>query len=342
MQPRDSARAPEPGFRVGEIVEVKSREEILATLDKHGELDDLPFMPEMLQFAGRRFPLYRRAVKFCDTKDWTGMHRLDGTVHLEGVRCDGQAHGGCQAGCLLFWREDWLKPVSGDATSGDADSVTAEQSEPAPVAACTEADLLAATGEGDEADGTRRYSCQATELTRAGPERLAWWDARVYVRDVRAGNSRVLPMLRSVLILLFNVVQAGSRRYLPPKLRLIRGGQKFPFVLGQLDRTPKETLDLQPGELVRVKSKEEILATLDRKATNRGLSFDAEMLKYCGTQARVLRRVERIIDEPTGKMLRFNNDCIILEGVICSADFHQYCPRSIYPYWREIWLERVE
>jgi hypothetical protein len=342
MQQRDSARTSGPGFRAGEIVEVKSREEILATLDKHGELDDLPFMPEMLQFAGQRFPLYRRAVKFCDTKDWTGMHRLDSTVHLEGVRCDGSAHGGCQAGCLLFWREDWLKPVSGD-TSGDAASAAAQRSEPDPAAAaCTEADLLAATGEGDEADGTRRYSCQATELTRAGPERLAWWDARVYVRDVRAGNSRALPMLRSVLILLFNVVQAGSRRYLPPKLRLIRGGQKFPFVLGQLDRTPKMTLDLQPGELVRVKSREEILATLDHKATNRGLSFDAEMLKYCGTQARVLRRVERIIDEPTGKMLRFRNDCIILEGVICSADFHQYCPRSIYPYWREIWLERVE
>jgi hypothetical protein len=299
-------------------------------------------MPEMLQFAGRRFPLYRKAVKFCDTKDWTGMHRLDDTVHLEGVRCDGQAHGGCQAGCLLFWREEWLKPVSDDATAGDAASAAMERSEPEEAAACTEADLLAATGEGDEADGTRRYSCQATELTRAGPERLAWWDARVYVRDVRAGNSRVLPMLRSVLVLLFNVVQAGSRRYLPPKLRLIRGGQKFPFVLGQLDRTPKMTLDLQPGELVRVKSKEEILATLDHKATNRGLSFDAEMLKYCGTQARVLRRVERIIDEPTGKMLRFSNDCIILEGVICSADFHQYCPRSIFPYWREIWLERVE
>jgi hypothetical protein len=339
MQLRDSARTSGPGFRVGDMVEVKSREEILATLDKHGELDNLPFMPEMLQFCGRRFPLYRRAVKFCDTKDWTGMHRLDGTVHLEGLRCDGQAHGGCQAGCLLYWREDWLKPAGDAAAPADAGP---EPNLVAETGSCTEADLIAATGEGDEADGSRRYSCQATELTRAGPKRLPWWDARVYVRDVRAGNSKALPMLRSVLVLLLNVFQAGSRRYLPPRLRLIRGGQKFPFVTGQLDRTPKATLDLQPGELVRVKSKEEILATLDRKATNRGLSFDAEMLKYCGTQARVLRRVEQIIDEPTGKMLRFDNDCIILEGVICSADFHQYCPRSIYPYWREIWLERVD
>jgi hypothetical protein len=108
------------------------------------------------------------------------------------------------------------------------------------------------------------------------------------------------------------------------------------------DKTPKQTLDLRPGELVRVKSREQIEATLDRTNRNRGLSFDGEMLKYCGQQARVLRRVNRIIEEPTGKMMRFSNDCIVLEGVICTADYHQYCPRSIYPYWREIWLERVE
>jgi hypothetical protein len=66
------------------------------------------------------------------------------------------------------------------------------------------------------------------------------------------------------------------------------------------------------------------------------------MLKYCGRQARVLRRVEQIIDERTGRMMRFKNPCVILEDVICTSDYHRLCPRSIYPYWREIWLERVE
>jgi hypothetical protein len=94
--------------------------------------------------------------------------------------------------------------------------------------------------------------------------------------------------------------------------------------------------------MVRVKSKEQILATLDRKGRNRGLSFDSEMLKYCGQRARVLRRVDHIIEEPTGRMLHLPGDCIVLEGVICAADYHQYCPRSIYPYWREIWLERED
>src|SRR5215213_6054685 len=89
------------GLRIGEVVRVKSVDEILATLDENGRLDALPFMPEMLRFAGQQFPVYRRAIKACDTANWTGMHRMHNAVHLEGLRCDGSAHGGCQAGCLL-------------------------------------------------------------------------------------------------------------------------------------------------------------------------------------------------------------------------------------------------
>jgi hypothetical protein len=92
---------------------------------------------------------------------------------------------------------------------------------------------------------------------------------------------------------------------------------------------------------VRIKNKEEIISTLDINNRNRGMSFDAEMLKFCGRQARVLGRVERIIDEPTGKMRHLKNPCILLEGVVCPGDYHRVCPRSTYSYWREIWLERV-
>ena len=50
-------------LRVGEVVEVRSRDEILATLDQRGEFEALPFMPEMLQFCGRRFRVDKLAVK---------------------------------------------------------------------------------------------------------------------------------------------------------------------------------------------------------------------------------------------------------------------------------------
>jgi hypothetical protein len=340
MQTKSPTDSLSPNLRIGETVEVKSKEEILATLDERGEHDSLPFMPEMLKLCGQRFTVYRRAVKFCDTKNWTGMHRMQDSVHLEGVRCDGSAHGGCQAGCMIYWKEDWLKRVDGpvaDALATRSDGLQLNGS------GCTEAQLIAATrgDDGSVPPGEEIYACQATELPRAG-ELMSRWDARQYVRDVQVGNARPLKMVRSLIIMLFNVFQGGTRRYLPPRLRVIRGGEKYPFVTGRLARTPREVLDLQPGELVRVKSKEEILATLDRKGANRGLRFDAEMLKYCGQQARVLRRVDRIINEQTGKMMHFSNDCIVLDGSVCVGDYNQYCPRRIYCYWREIWLERVE
>ena len=40
-------------FKAGDLIEVRSAAEILATLDERGELENLPFMPEMLKFCGR-------------------------------------------------------------------------------------------------------------------------------------------------------------------------------------------------------------------------------------------------------------------------------------------------
>jgi hypothetical protein len=333
MQTRsETPRSHVLNLRSGELVEVRSDNEILATLDEKGELDSLPFMPEMRQFCGRRFRVYRRAVKLCDTISWTGMYRMENAVHLEGVRCDGQAHDGCQAGCLTYWKEAWLRRVDADDREPTAESVgVALQS-----TCCTVEDLEKATRNDAET-----FSCQATELLRAAPTRVPPWDIRQYAEDVSSGNVGVLAIIRAVLIGVFNEYQDFSRKYLPRPLR-IHGGKRFPFLDGALTKTPLERLDLQPGELVRVKSKEAIVATLDTNNRNRGMTFDAEMLKYCGRQARVLRRVNRIIDEPTGKMTELRNPCIILEDVICTSDYHRLCPRGIYPYWREIWLERVQ
>jgi len=323
-------------LRIGDLVEVRSESEILATLDEHGELEALPLMPEMLQFCGRRFRVDKIAFKLCDTINWSGMYRMENAVHLAGVRCDGQAHGGCQAGCLIYWKEAWLKRV--DAEDQGASEAALAQVPPG----CTRLQLMATTRKAADhtASGEEAFSCQATELLRASPHWIPPWDVKQYVLDVRSGNAGLLATVRSVAVGAFNEYQDLSRRFLPRPLR-IRGGRRFPFIHGTQRTTPQETLDLRPGELVRVKRKEEIVKTLDTNNRNRGMTFDPEMLKYCGRQARVLRRVERIIDEKTGKMLYLRNPCIILEDVICTSDYHRLCPRGIYPYWREIWLERV-
>ena len=323
-------------LRVGEVVEVRSKEEILATLDQRGELEALPFMPEMLQFCSRRFRVDKVAVKLCDTINWSGMYRMDHAVHLAGVRCDGQAHGGCQAGCLVYWKEAWLKRVDGDVAEAKSGPSLVP---PGRVLL----DLVATTRKPADpaAPGEKVYSCQATELLRAAPQWVRPWDLSQYVLDVRSGNAGLGATVRSVLVGAFNEYQDLSRRRLPAPLR-IRFGRRFPFIQGQQRKTPQGTLDLRPGELVRVKPIEAIIETLDTNNRNRGMTFDPEMKKYCGRQARVLRRVERIIDEKTGRMLNLKNPCIILQDVICTSDFHRLCPRGIYPYWREIWLERVE
>src|SRR5204863_121328 len=162
--------------------------------DSNGTLDHMPFMPEMLPYCGKRFRVFKRADKTCDNILPWNMRRVRNAVHLMNVRCNGEAHANCDAGCLLFWNEGWLKRVD-------------------------------------------------------------------------------------------------------------------PHIEGTLVTTPTAELHLQPGEFVQVKSKEEILTTLDQRNRNRGLLFDSEMLRYCGGTYRVLKRVHQIVDEKTGKMLRMKSPC---------------------------------
>ncbi len=324
------------GLRVGELVEVRSAEEILATLDENGELDSLPFMPEMLAYCGQRYTVYKVAHKLCDTQDWTGMRRMRDAVHLTGVRCDGQSHGGCQTACLMYWKEAWLRRVDGAADPGPADQAPA----PGP-ARCTLPLLDASTRKEPFSDGAPRFACQATELLRAAPEQLPMRDLDQYVRDIRTGNAGMLATLRGFLIALFNRFQGYSTRVLPRRL-WFRGGLQWGFVTGSGTRTPTARTDLQPGELVRIKSKDEIMKTLNKDRLNRGMGFEEEMSRYCGRQARVLRRVDRCIDERTGRLLTMKNPCIVLEDTVCAGAYNVNCPRAIYSFWREIWLERVD
>jgi hypothetical protein len=59
----------------------------------------------------------------------------------------------------------------------------------------------------------------------------------------------------------------------------------------------------------------------------------------------VRQRIGRFIDERSGKMTVLKNEAITLDGVVCSGDrsiCRWLCPREVYPYWREAWLERVQ
>jgi len=110
------------------------------------------------------------------------------------------------------------------------------------------------------------------------------------------------------------------------------------------EQTPSAALNLQPGEWVRVRPRAEIWPTLNKKQRNRGLWFDVEMMPFCGGTFQVLRKVERLVDESTGRMVAPRNPCIILDGVTCGGNFsrdRRFCSRATYPYWHEVWLDRV-
>jgi len=340
-------------FRVGDWVEVRSRAEILATLDKNCCLENLPFMPEMFAYCGGRFRVYKSAHKTCDTVNGSKGLKMRDAVHLEGIRCSGQSHGGCEASCLIFWKTAWLRKLNQmDADSrlhGDA----AREKREAEVGQCTEADVLAATQKRADDDGEPAYVCQATQLP-AATEPLPWWEWGQYVEDYKSGNVGLGRISKGFLYMAYQQGLVNLGIGLGPLLRWIynrfqglRGGIPYPRRSGKLAagmRTPTTRLDLQPGEWVRVKSFDAIRATCDKWNMNRGMRWDAELVPYCGGTYQVLKRVTKTLNEKTGKMQEMKTPCIILDSVVCQARYSKcrlFCPRSIYPYWREIWLERI-
>jgi hypothetical protein len=343
-------------LRAGDWVEVKSAEEIRRTLDENAQLEDIPFMPEMLPFCGRRFQVSKRAHKTCDTVDYIGGRRLMNAVHLEDLRCDGGGHGGCNAGCLLFWKEAWLRKV--DGPPGKLVVLPAAAGEPpaAAIAATVEQHLRKGTVAPGEVPGSPdpTYVCQATRLVDASVA-LHRSDVAQYLEDYTSGNVSLGRMLAGFTFLAYETLVGGRYgiggllRFLYDTLARLTGGAPYPSRRGKIPpggKTPTQQLDLQPGELVRVKTLPEILETIDENLRNRGMGWHTEMVPFTGRTYRVLRRIEQIVHEKTGKMIRMKSPTIILDHVVCEARYinncRRFCPRAVYPYFREIWLERVE
>lgn len=342
-------------LRAGDWVQVRSKEEILTSLDKNGRLQGLPFMPQMFQYCGKRFRVFKRAHKTCDTTAFKMVgRRLADTVHLE-LRCDGKAYGGCDAACLIFWKEAWLRPIKEDANSEDISrrSHSGGSGEGLNAAYCSEQDIWQATRVQDNQPGEEpTYSCQATRLPYFTTP-LRWWDIRQYVEDYTSGNVTLRRIVCGFIYVGYYHLTLARRnrlgrpaRWVYDQFQALVGGVPFPRRKGTIppgQPTPSCTLNLQPGELVRVKSYKEILATLDG-VKNRGMNFDAELVPYCGGVYRVKARVERFINEKNGRMSSLKTPAVVLENVWCHARYsscRMFCPRSIYPWWREIWLERV-
>ena len=170
---------------------------------------------------------------------------------LDGLRCSGASHDGCQRACTIFWKASWLRRVESARAERPADQSGQES--------------LRATMKTKSAPD--RYFCQSTELGRAT---RALTRNRILMKcfsDVRSGSRGVVEMGWLILAPLWF---KATRWVLRPKLK------------GTLTRTPVGDLKLQPGEWVTIRPADDIAQTLDEQGRNRGLLCDYRMCQFSG------------------------------------------------------------
>jgi hypothetical protein len=168
--------------------------------------------------------------------------------------------------------------------------------------------------------------CQLEQLPQAG-EKLGGAEnglIRVARRLTRLTGGRL--QLPVVAIDLLARTAAPPRKVVPPPRRA--------------------ALNLQPGERVRVRTREEIRTTLDAHDRCAGLSYMPVMERFQGQTFAVRKRIDRFFDERTRTMLRVR-DVVILEGVFCEAGLtsdvdYGGCQRTCFLFWKEDWLERLD
>jgi hypothetical protein len=222
---------------------------------------------------------------------------------------------------MLFWKEAWLRRAMPRDSPVRVDESELER---------LQSRLKVKT------DPTHYY-CQSTQLGMATEQfppkykfrtipQMVW----VAIREIWVGNRSVM----EVAGLMAHWVRLTLRRW--------RIGDRVAVMPGPNKRTPTQSLMLQPGERVRIKSAPEIVETLDRNSMNRGLRISTAMTLNCGRECTVRDRVDRMILETTGEMREVHNT-VSLRGLECMCYYHfGSCPRGDLIYWREIWLERSQ
>jgi hypothetical protein len=298
-----------PRYSRGQIVEVRSANEIGETLDANGKFDGVPFMPEMVKYCGLQARVFRRANKTC--VEGHGTRSMKDTVFLEGLRCDGGLHDGCQRDCPFFWKEVWLKPIQSDKPSSQAGESTLNDI-PGPLS-------WLPTRVDD------RYYCQSTELY-AATSHLSRWNIGQFVEEMRSGELSI----SDFLLIIYRTV-----------LHRFLGFEEIGSLVGTQKKSIQSKLGLKQGEWVDVKNADEIRSTLDACRRNAGLEFVPSMSEYIGGRYQVDLLVHKIILEQTGKMIQLKNT-VALKGVTCQGLCVKNCPRNSSLYWRETWLHRVE
>jgi hypothetical protein len=108
---------PATSFRPGDMVRVKSRSAIQATLDRWNHLGGCGFMEEMWIYCDTIQKVYKNVNQFLDERDYHIKH-CKKIILLDDVQCQGtKDFGPCDRSCYFFWREEWLEKVDDETWS---------------------------------------------------------------------------------------------------------------------------------------------------------------------------------------------------------------------------------
>jgi hypothetical protein len=106
--------------------------------------------------------------------------------HARRLRYSGVEHDGCPKGCMIFWREAWLRKVQ------DAAVLSADLNSGGPLSARLQTKIDAKT-----------YFCQASEILKATRPLSRWERLGKCFSEVRVGNCMLLEMTHRISIWLF-------------------------------------------------------------------------------------------------------------------------------------------
>jgi hypothetical protein len=102
-----------------------------------------------------------------------------------------------------------------------------------------------------------------------------------------------------------------------------------------------ESEPIKVGDHVRVRSWQDIEATLNPFKELQGCAFLSEMKQFCDTNQTVLQVMERFLDERDYKVKKVRG-IVLLEGILCrGTPVFGRCDRCCHLFWREEWLEKV-
>jgi hypothetical protein len=111
---------------------------------------------------------------------------------------------------------------------------------------------------------------------------------------------------------------------------------------GEISASQSSMINFAAGDIVRVRSRKEIHATLNPWKELRGCAFLESMWQYCGTTQRVLTPLEQFLDERDYKVKKVRG-VVLLEGIIChGTPVFGRCDRCCHLFWRMEWLEKVD